>query len=90
MPRFVPITGKALLSFIHLLNKHSAIDGLMLKNILNIVPGITNCILLWDRDTRHTNVYTIIVCDICFDREEQRTRKRIRKGCVHSVMSDSL
>ena len=46
LPRFVPITGKALLSFIHLSNKHGAIDGLVLKNILNIVPDITEYTLL--------------------------------------------
>lgn len=56
----MPITGKALLSFIHLLNKHGVIDGLMLKNILNIVPDIANCTLLWDRDTRHTNVIQLL------------------------------
>lgn len=79
----MPSTEKALQSlFIHLLNEHGVIHGLILKNILNMVPAIIDYSLVRERETldKHTNEYTSLICGMCFDREEQRTRKIIRKG----------
>ena len=54
--RLVPCTEKALqkfiYSFIHFLNKYGVIAGLLLKNILNIVPAIRYYNEGGERETR--------------------------------------
>lgn len=65
MSTVVPGTETALHSFIHSLNKHAIIAGLVLKNILNMAPGITDNNFSWKETLgKHTNEYAITICNI--------------------------
>lgn len=61
------------------MNKGGVIGNLLLKNILNMVPEITDYNVSGkEKLDRHTREYTITVSGMCFDRKEQSTRQTIR------------